>query len=214
MQYNTTTKKLILPEYGRNVQMMAEHLLTIDDREKRTEAAYELVSILINMNPTVRETKDYKHKIWDFLAELCEYKLDVDFPFPITKTSELPPPQKLEYNTNNIKFRHYGLLTERMIEQACTIENEQERAVLIKMIANHMKKTYVAWNQKSVNDAIIIADLQKLSHGKLTLAEDTKLVYVTASPKNQVLQNPSLQKKNNNKNRNNRNRNNKNKQRK
>jgi len=202
MQYNTTTKKLILPEYGRNVQMMAEHLLTIEDREKRTDAAYELVSILINMNSSVRETKDYKQKMWDFLAELCEYKLDVDFPYPITKTSELPPPQKLAYNTSNIKCRHYGLITERMIETACTVEDEQERTVLIKMIANHMKKAYVAWNQKSVNDAIIIADLEKLSNGKLRLAEDTKLVYVNASTKNQVLQNPSSQKKNKNRNRN------------
>lgn len=205
MQYNTTQKKLILPEYGRNIQMMAEHLLTIEDREKRTEAAYELVSVLINMNPTVKETKDYKHKMWDFLAELCDYKLDVDFPYQISKTSELAAPQKLPYNNSNIKFRHYGLLTERMIEQACTIENEQEQAVLIKMIANHMKKTYVMWNQKSVNDAIIIADLKKLSNGKLTLADDTKLVYVTASVKNQVLQNSSPKK--NNKNNRNRNRN-------
>lgn len=207
MQYNTTQEKLILPEYGRNIQMMAEHLLTIEDRQRRTESAYELVAILTNMNPAVRETKDYKHKMWDFLAELCDYKLDVDFPYPITKTSELPPPQKLPYNTSNIQFRHYGLLTERMIEHACTIEDEQERATLIKAIANHMKKTYVAWNQKSVNDAIIIADLGKLSHGKLSLAEDTKLVYVNASVKNQVIQNSSGQKKNN-KNRNrNRNRN-------
>jgi hydroxyacyl-ACP dehydratase HTD2-like protein with hotdog domain len=96
-----------------------------------------------------------------------------------------------------------------MIEQACTIEDEQERTTLIKMIANHMKKAYVAWNQKSVTDAIIIADLEKLSHGKLSLSEDTKLVYVNASTKNQVIQNSSSQKKNN-KNRN-RNRNKKNK---
>ena len=83
MEYNTTQKKLILPEYGRNVQMMAEHLLRIEDREKRTEAAHELVAIMTNMNPLVKETKDYKQKIWDFLAELCDHKLDIDFPYPV-----------------------------------------------------------------------------------------------------------------------------------
>ena len=84
MEYNTTKEKLILPEYGRNVQMMAQYLMTIEDRNRRTEAAKELVSIMVNMNVAVRDTKDYRMKIWDYLAQLCDYKLDVDFPFPIT----------------------------------------------------------------------------------------------------------------------------------
>lgn len=181
MEYNTTQKKLILPEYGRNVQMMAEHLLRIEDREKRTEAAHELVAIMTNMNPLVKETKDYKQKIWDFLAELCDHKLDIDFPYPITKTSELPPPEKLEYNTSKIKFRHYGLIIERLIEAASKFEDGPDKEVLIKMIANHMKKTYIAWNQKSVNDSIIIHDLFKLSHGTLNLSEETKLMHVSVA---------------------------------
>lgn len=181
MEYNTTQKKLILPEYGRNVQMMAEHLLEIEDRQKRTEAAHELVAIMTNMNPLVKETKDYRQKIWDFLSELCEHKLDIDFPYPITKTSELPPPDKLEYNSSKIKFRHYGLIIERLIDAASKFEDGPDKDVLIKMIANHMKKTYIAWNQKSVNDSIIINDLFKISHGKLNLSEETKLMHVAVA---------------------------------
>jgi hypothetical protein len=180
MEYNTTQKKLILPEYGRNVQMMAEHLLAIEDRDKRTEAAHELVAIMTNMNPLVKETKDYKQKMWDFLAELCEHKLDIDFPFPITNVSELPKPSKLDYNTSRIKYRHYGLTIERLIDAASSFEDGPDKDVLIKMIANHMKKTYVAWNQKSVNDSIIISDLFKMSNGKLNLSEETKLMHVNA----------------------------------
>lgn len=203
MEYNTTQKKLILPEYGRNVQMMAEHLLTIEDREKRTEAAHELVAIMTNMNPLVKETRDYKQKIWDFLAELCEHKLDIDFPFPITKTSELPAPEKLEYNTSKIKFRHYGLIIERLIEAASKFEDGPDKEVLIKMIANHMKKTYIAWNQKSVNDSIIIHDLYKLSSGKLNLSEETKLMHVSVAkeqPSNHNNKKYNNNKKNNNNN--------------
>ena len=160
--------------------MMAEHLLAIEDRDKRTEAAHELVAIMTNMNPLVKETKDYKQKIWDFLAELCEHKLDIDFPFPITKVSELPKPSKLDYNTSRIKYRHYGLTIERLIDAASSFEDGPDKDVLIKMIANHMKKTYVAWNQKSVNDSIIISDLFKMSNGKLNLSEETKLMHVNA----------------------------------
>jgi len=186
MEYNTTQKKLILPEYGRNVQLMAEHLLTIEDRIKRTEAAHELIAIMTNMNPLVKETKDYRQKMWDFLSEMCDHKLDIDFPFPITKTAELPPPQIIPYNSSRIKFRHYGLTIERLIEAAAKLEDGPNKDGLIKMIANHMKKTYVAWNQKSVNDSIIISDLYKISQGRLNLSEETKLMHVVvaAPPQN------------------------------
>ena len=181
MEYNTALEKLILPEYGRNVQMMAHHLLTIEDKTTRTEAAHELVSIMINMNPAVKETKDYKQKIWDFLAQICNYSLDIDFPYPITNPKELPDIEKIPYNNGRIKYRHYGLMIERLIKAASEHEDGEDKDVLIKMIANHMKKTYVAWNQKPVNDSIIINDLHQMSNGKLNLDQETKLMHVNYS---------------------------------
>ncbi len=178
MEYNTTRENLILPEYGRNLQMMANHLLTIQDKEKRTEAAKDLVAIMVNMNPSVREAKDYKQKMWDYLAQLCNYQLDVDFPFPVTKVTELPAPDKLDYNMNEIRFRHYGYTVERMIAAAVELPDNESRNVLIQMIANTMKRNYVMWNQKSVTDEIIINDLYRLSKGKLNLSAETKLVNV------------------------------------
>ncbi|MCQ2608222.1 MAG: DUF4290 domain-containing protein [Bacteroidales bacterium] len=178
MEYNTTRENLILPEYGRNLQMMANHLLTIQDREKRNEAANDLVSIMVNMNPSVREAKDYKQKMWDYLAQLCDYKLDVDFPFPITKVAELPAPEKLDYNMNEIRFRHYGYTVERMISAAVQLPDNESKDTLIHMIANTMKRNYVMWNQKSVTDEIIINDLMRLSKGRLNLSSETKLANV------------------------------------
>jgi len=204
MEYNTTQNKLILPEYGRNVQMMAEHLLAIEDREKRTKAAHELVGIMTNMHPEVKETKDHKQKIWDFLVEICEDKLDVDFPFPPTQKDEIKTSPTLAYNDSRIKFRHYGITIERLIKKAAEFEEGPDKDTLIKMIANHMKKTYVAWNQKSVTDQIIISDLYKISDGRIELDEETKLMHVSivAKPKNNTNNNNNKKKKNTNNNNN------------
>src|SRR5690554_48584 len=182
MDYNTTQKKIILPEYGRNIQKMAEHLFEIEDRDGRTKAAHELVSIMINMSPAVKDTKDHKQKIWDFLAQMCEYKLDIDYPFEIINVAELANTEPLPYTTGKIKYRHYGLMIERLISAACDYEEGEEKEQLIKMIANHMKKTYVAWNKKPVNDSIIISDLHHISQGKLVLSDDTKLMHVVVAP--------------------------------
>lgn len=201
MEYNTTKQPLILPEYGRNVQMMADHLLTIEDRERRTEAAKELVAIMINMNSSVRETKDYKQKMWDFLAQLCDYKLDVDFPYPITKITELPKPEVLPYNQKDIRFRHYGYTVERMIKAAVELEEGEDRDALVRMIANNMKRNYVVWNQKSVTDEIIVNDLYRLSQGKLKLPLDTRLMNVNVQPTNPMSQknrNNNFKRNNNN----------------
>ena len=217
MEYNTTKQPLILPEYGRNVQMMADYLLTIEDRDRRTEAAKELVSIMVNMNVTVRETKDYRQKMWDFLAQLCDYKLDVDFPYPIAKAADLPKPEKLQYNLNDIRFRHYGYTVERMIKAAMELPEGEEKDVLVRMIANNMKRNYVLWNQKSVTDEIIAGDLLRLSQGRLSLPEDVKLMNVSVQGGGMMgmQKRNNFKKKNNNNNQgkknNNRNNNNNNK---
>lgn|SRR5574344_1235498 len=215
MEYNTTRESLVLPEYGRNVQMMAEHLLTIPDKANRTEAAKELIAIMINMNPSVRETKDYKQKMWDYLAQLCDFKLDVDFPFPISKPADAEKPERLQYNMNEIRCRHYGYTVERMIQAACDMESSEERDALVHMIANNMKRNYVIWNQKSVTDEIVINDLIRLSKGRLNLASDTRLMNVnvptTSMPKK--VNNFKRQNNNNQARRNNNNKNNNNKKR-
>ena len=215
MEYNTTRESLVLPEYGRNVQMMAEHLLTIPDKANRTEAAKELIAIMINMNPSVRETKDYKQKMWDYLAQLCDFKLDVDFPFPISKLVDAEKPERLQYNMNEIRCRHYGYTVERMIQAAYDMESSEERDALVHMIANNMKRNYVIWNQKSVTDEIVINDLIRLSKGRLNLASDTRLMNVnvptTSMPKK--VNNFKRQNNNNQARRNNNNKNNNNKKR-
>ncbi len=157
-----------LPEYGRNVQNMVDHILTIENREERNKAAQTVINIMGNMYPYLRDIEDFKHKLWDHLAIMANFKLDIDSPYPIPQSdiySEAPKP--VAYNTHRLKFRHYGSVLEQLIEKAATLESGEEQEVLIKMLANHMKKCYLAWNKDVVDDEKIYEDLAILSKGKI-----------------------------------------------
>jgi hypothetical protein len=54
-------------------------------------------------------------------------------------------------------------------------EEGPEKEMLIKLIANHMKKCYLTWNREVVSDEIIFEDLKKLSGGTLEISENLKL---------------------------------------
>lgn len=176
MEYNTTKEKLILPEYGRNIQCMAQYCITIEDRVQRNRAANEVISIMGNMFPYLRDVRDFKHKLWDHLAVMTEFKLDVDYPYEITRPEVLKANKtRLPYTSNKIKIRHYGRTTERMIDRAIELKDSDEKRAMVMHIANNMKKQYLAWNKNSVTDAIIKKDLELLSKGQLSIAEETRL---------------------------------------
>ena len=168
--YNTRRAKLILPEYGRNIQKMIEHLLTIEDREERNKAARTVIAVMGNLNPHLRDVADFKHKLWDHLAIISDFKLDIDSPYE-TPTPELlaEKPKKIPYNQKNIRFKHYGHSIVLMIEKAVEMEDGEEKQDLVKMIAYHMKKSYLTWNREAVNDREILEDLVTLSKNRLEL---------------------------------------------
>lgn len=171
---------MVVPEYGRNIQAMIEHLFTIEDRIQRTQAAYYIVSIMAQMNPQVRESSDYMHKLWDHLFIISRFRLDVDSPYEMPKPDVISKkPRHIGYNQNSIRFGHYGHYTESLIQKAKYYEDGDEKNALIQAIANYMKKQYLSWNRDSVTDETIAANLNELSGGRLTLAEDSKLVSTT-----------------------------------
>ena len=177
--YNTNRKKLVLPEYGRNIQNMIEHALSIEDREERIQAAQSIIDVMGNMNPHLRDIGDFRHKLWDHLAIMSEFKLDIDWPY-ILPTKEVleERPNNIPYNNYTIRFKHYGKAIELFIQKAIEIEDQEEREALIKMIANHMKKAYLTWNRENVTDEVIFSDLEHLSKGKLVVPEGLKLIEV------------------------------------
>lgn len=178
MDYNSTREKLIIPEYGRNVQKMVEYVLKIEDRDKRTNLCKALVNIMAQLHPEQRDTADYKRKLWDHLYIISDYRLDIDGPFPAPSPEERKEkPKRIPYPQEYIKFRPYGKSIARIIEKATTFDDGAEKDALVKNIANHLKKSYLNWNRDSVNDELITDHLAELSHGKLKLSNDFRLTH-------------------------------------
>jgi hypothetical protein len=174
--YNSCRPRLILPEYGRNMQKMVDHILSIEDPVERNRLAQAIITIMGNMNPHLRDINDFKHKLWDHLALMSDFKLDIDYPYDVPRPEEfVEKPRRVPYNTNQIRFRHYGKIIERLIEEAIKLPEGDDKEALIKLIGNQMKKSYLAWNRDSVTDAIIGADLEELSGKKIKLKEGVKL---------------------------------------
>ncbi len=174
--YNTSRNNLKLPEYGRNIQKMVEYLMSIEDRDLRNKMAYAVISVMGNMNPHLRDINDFKHKLWDHLFIMSDFKLDIDSPYkrPEPKVFN-EKPRKVDYKTNEIKYKHYGRTLEMLINEASKFPDGEEKDQLVRIIANHMKKSYLTWNREVVSDTEIFKDLKELSGGKLDVGEEVKL---------------------------------------
>lgn len=202
MKYNTQEKNLPMPEYGRAVQKMVDHALTIEDRAERQRCANTIISVMGNMYPQLRDMPDYKHKLWDHLAVMADFKLDIDFPYEAVGPDAIHSrPQRIEYPQGNIRYRHYGRCVEEMIKKACTMEEGEERKQLLRLIAAQMKKEYVLWNKDDVEDRKIVEDIYEYSEGKISLDEhQLKLgVYRAPSPQHNSNKNQKGKSKNKNK---------------
>lgn len=163
MEYNTQLKKLALPEYGRNIQNMVDFCLTVDDRNERKRCADTIINIMGNMFPHLRDVNNFKHILWDHLAIMSDFKLDIDYPYEIIKKEDLySKPGKIEYSRPDMEYRHYGKTLEKLIRIASTIEEPREKEQFVILVATHMKKSYIQWN-KDVEDPKIFIDMYDLS---------------------------------------------------
>lgn len=178
MEYNTTRKDMIIPEYGRNVQKMVDFALTVEDREERNQVAQAIITIMGQLNPHLRDVEDFTHKLWAHLFIMSDFKLDVDSPYPVpSKESFLEKPEIMPYPQNDIKIRHYGFNIQQFIDTAISMEDGDKKDALVMMIANMMKRTSLTYNNKgSVNNDAIAAHLNKISKGKLTLKNPDDLI--------------------------------------
>jgi len=168
MDYNSKRKKMPLPEYGRNIQYMVDYLLTIEDKEERNRAAQAVIDVMGNLNPHLRDIAEFKHKLWDHIAIMADFKLDIDYPYNPPSPSLLHErPRKVPYNQHPINYRHYGYNMDKMIHEASEFKEGEQKEVLIQLLANHMKKSYLTWNKDAVTDGKIMKDLDELSKGKL-----------------------------------------------
>jgi hypothetical protein len=177
--YNTQRKRMALPEYGRNVQKMVDHIKTIEDRDERNRAAKTIIQIMGNLNPQIRDIGDFKHKLWDHLALIADFNLDIDAPFPSPEPSKFKEkPKQIPYKQGDIRYLHYGRIIELMIGAASEMEDGEEKEYLTNLIVNQMKKSYITWNRGQVSDEVIIGDMKLLSGGRLRMTDGVKILEV------------------------------------
>jgi hypothetical protein len=173
MEYTTLKGKLIMPEYGRNIQQMVDYAVSIQDREERTRCVHTIIHIMGNLFPYLRDVNDFKHKLWDHIAIMSDFKLDIDYPYEIVKSENLHTrPETIPYKKSNIRYMHYGRTLEEMIEKIGKYPDGDERNELIRLVANQMKKCFLTWNKEVVDDLKIYDDLRELSKGKIDISED------------------------------------------
>jgi hypothetical protein len=174
--YNTQRPRLIIPEYGRHVQRMVEHCMTIEDRAERTKVARGIIAVIGRLNPQLRNSEDGDHTLWDHLYIMSDFKLDVDAPFPMpTPESLVTKPDKVSYPKSKVRSGHYGKIVERFIDKVAEMKDGPEKDNAMIAMGNMMKRQFIAWNRDSVGDEVIIKDLKELSDGRLRLKEDTVL---------------------------------------
>ena len=180
MDYNSKRKKLPLPEYGRNIQNMVDYLFTLEDRDKRNRSAQTVIDVMGNLYPYLRDVAEFKHKLWDHLAIMSEFKLDIDYPYdPPTPDILTEKPNIVPYPQKKIRYMHYGYTMELLIKKAAEMEGE-EKEIMLELLANHMKKSYLTWNKDSVDDTKIFKDLKELSKGNLVADENLQLTETKA----------------------------------
>jgi hypothetical protein len=203
-QYNTQQKKMALPEYGRSIQNMVDHAVTIADPEERQRCANTIINIMGNMFPHLRDVPDFKHKLWDHLAIMSDFKLDITYPYELIRKDNLnTKPDFIPYTSSEkITYRHYGRTLEMLIRKAAELEDGDEKNNLVALLCNHMRKNYVAWNKDNIDEQKIADDLRELSGGKLRLTDEIAQlmedrVSTSNRPKNNSYQ-PVRQNSNNN----------------
>lgn len=169
MQYHTQKEPLILAEYGRHVQDMVNHTMSLVDREERNKAAVAVVQVMTQLNPGYKENEELQHKLWDDLYVMSNYQLEVDSPYPMPERKETIVPEKIDYPDQKFSYKHYGKIIDGLIQGARAIEDPEEKKALTEVIANLMKKSYLNYNRDSVNDEMLADQLKKMSEGELEL---------------------------------------------
>ena len=176
MEYNSGRNRLIISEYGRNIQKMIEHAITIEDRDERNRAAKAIVAVMGYLNPSLRDIVDFKHKLWDHLFLMADFKLEVDSPYPLPDPDTMVvKPQRVPYPNNRIRYKFYGKNMEVMVAKIAEMPDSPEREAITRSLANFMKMSYLTWNKDSVDDSTIFDHLAQLSKDGLKLGETEKL---------------------------------------
>lgn len=170
MQYNTQREQLVMPEYGRAIQDMVDIATDMPDKNERTKCARGIIAIMARIMHEQSSQPDFETKLWNHLARMSQYKLDIDYPVEIVPMEQIHShPSPLHYPMKNIDRKHYGFLVEECLHYAAELPEGKERDTLVQMVANQMKQDLFTWNRDSMDENLIIQDIAKYTDGKIHL---------------------------------------------
>jgi hypothetical protein len=180
LEYNSEREHLIIPEYGRHIQKLVDHCVSLEDKDERNKMAKAIVDVMGNLQPHLRDVPDFKHKLWDQLFIMSDFKLDAESPYEMPEKEVLQAkPDPLAYPKSASKYRFYGNNIQTMIDVALTWDEGEAKEALNFTIANHMKKCYLNWNKDTVEDKVIFDHLLELSKGKIDLTNSEEVLSET-----------------------------------
>jgi len=176
LYYNTLREPLRLPEYGRHVQEMVNYVKNIPDKEERNRLAAIIIQIMANFTPYVKDTPEYKAKLWNQLAQISNYELDIDYPVPIYKTEDFKAKRnKIPYPAKNTQLKHYGTISELLVQKLSALPDSPEKQQMLIDLANHMKKQYLLYNKEAVSDEQILSDIRLMAKNNAIQLPEVKL---------------------------------------
>lgn len=199
MEYNTTRNKLAMREYGRHVQKMIEYIQTIEDPEKRQKHVYEVIELMGFLNPHLKNVEDFRHKLWDHLFFISDFKLEVESPYPIpTRESLKTKPEPIPYPKRISKHAHLGKNLEDIINIALKEQDPEKREALANTIAYYMKLTYSNWHKEIVQDDAIQSELNEITNGQLAFTNTPSVKAFRPMERSNIPKRNKFQKSNNN----------------
>ena len=170
LDYNTQREKLIMPEYGREIQKMVEYACDLPTKEERLKCAMTIIRQMENKNPQLRDNADYEQTLWDHLYLMSHRELDIDWPFDVSEADKiLSKPEPMKLPNGNIRLRHYGHLVEELFEQLKTMPEGDERDALVRKTANQMKRDLATWGHGAMDDERVASDLARFTDGIILL---------------------------------------------
>ena len=174
LDYNTTREKLVLPEYGREIQQMVDYCVELEDRKERQRCAESIIKIMDRMFPENRGLENHEQKLWDHLAIMSNFQLDIDYPFDVSNAAKIAKkPETVEYPNLRIPVRHYGAMLFEIFEKLKHMEPGKERDELVKLTANQMHRNLMQWSHGSSDGEKVASDLARFTDGNIQLDLDT-----------------------------------------
>ncbi|MDO4818881.1 MAG: DUF4290 domain-containing protein [Prevotella sp.] len=169
LDYNTQREQLRMPEYGRDVQQMVDYCCALTDKAERQRCAEDIISVMRIMS-LQRHTANLEQKLWNHLAVMSNFTLDIDYPYEVRKQEDfMKRPQPLPYDTNTIRKRHYGHLLEELIQKVRQMPKGAERDELLKITANQMRRSLQTWNHGTSDSEKVASDLAQYTDGEVQL---------------------------------------------